>query len=158
MERPLPYSDWCYVCGKENPLGFRVVFSTENGRVRLRHVPEVHRQGYLGVVHGGVICTLLDEAMGWAPTLIVKRMFVTAELTVRYLKPFPVGRAMLIEAWAEKATHRMALARGEVRDQDGELYATAKGKYLPMSPAETRKVAQMLIYEPDTLRVFQENH
>lgn len=156
MEKPLPYSSWCYVCGKENPLGFRVIFSTENGRVRLRHIPELHRQGYLGVVHGGVISTLLDEAMGWAPTLVLKRMFVTAELTVRYLKPFLVGRTMLVEAWPEKVSRRMALVLGEVRDEAGELYASAKGKYLPMSQEETRKVDELLIYEPETLRVFQE--
>ncbi len=155
MEKPLPYSNWCYVCGKENPLGFKVVFSTENGRVRLRHIPELHRQGYLGVVHGGVISTLLDEAMGWAPTLAVKRMFVTAELTVRYIKPFPVGKVMLIEAWPEKVSRRMALVLGEVRDEAGELHALAKGKYLPMSEEETRKVDELLIYEPQTLRVFQ---
>lgn len=154
MEKPLPYSSWCYVCGKDNPLGFRAVFSTEKGRVRLRHVPELHRQGYLGVVHGGVISTLLDEAMGWAPTLAVKRMFVTAELTIRYVKPFPVGKMMLVEAWTEKASHRMALVAGEVRDEKGELYALAKGKYLPMSEEETRKVDELLIYEPQTLRVF----
>lgn len=157
MERPLPYSNWCYVCGKENPLGFKVIFSTENGRVKLRHVPEVHRQGYLGVVHGGVISTLLDEAMGWAPTLAVKRMFVTAELTVRYLRPFPVGRAMLIEAWAQRVSRRMALVLGELRDEAGELYASGRGKYLPMSQEETRRVDELLIYEPQTLRVFQES-
>lgn len=156
MDKPLPYSSWCYVCGKENPLGFRVVFSAKNGRVTLRHVPELHRQGYLGVVHGGVISTLLDEAMGWAPTLVLKRMFVTAELTVRYLKPFPVERAMLIEAWPEKVSRRMALVLGEVRDEAKQLYASAKGKYLPMSEEETRKVDELLIYEPQTLRVFQE--
>jgi uncharacterized protein (TIGR00369 family) len=157
MEKPLPYSNWCYVCGKDNPLGFKVVFSTENGRVRLRHVPELHRQGYLGVVHGGVISTLLDEAMGWAPTLAIKRMFVTAELTVRYLKPFPVEQTMVVEAWPERVSRRMATVLGEVRDEHGDLYATARGKFLPMSEEQTRKVDELLIYEPQTLRVFKES-
>ncbi len=157
MEKPLPYSKWCYVCGKDNPLGFKVIFSAERGRVRVRHIPEVHRQGYLGVVHGGVISTLLDEAMGWAPTLAIKRMFVTAELTVRYLKPFPIGKAMLIEAWPERVSRRMALVSGQVKDEAGELYASATGKYLPMSQEETKRVDELLIYEPQTLRVFQED-
>ncbi len=156
MEQRLPYSDWCYVCGKENPLGFRVVFSTGDGRIRLRYTPEVHRQGYLGVLHGGVLCTLLDEAMGWAPTLTSGRMYITAELTVRYLKPFPVDKAMLVETWAEKVTRRMAIACGEVRDEEGNLYTTAHGKFLPMSPDETRRVNDLLIYEPETLRIFEQ--
>ncbi len=154
MERALPYSNWCYVCGKDNPLGFRIVFSAQDGRVRARYTPERNRQGYLGVTHGGVICTLLDETMGWAPALVIKRLFVTAELTVRYIRPFPVEKAMIVEAWPEKASRRMALVRGEVRDEEGVLYAAAQGKFLPMSEKETREVDALLIYEPKTLRVF----
>lgn len=155
MERGLPYSSWCYVCGKDNPVGFRIIFSTENDRVRVRYTPEVHRQGYMGVTHGGVLSTLLDETMGWAPTLRTGRMFVTAELTVRFILPFPVDKVMIVEGWAEKITRRMSFARGQVRDEDGNLYATAHGKYLPMSEEETREVDEMLIYDPDTLRVFE---
>jgi uncharacterized protein (TIGR00369 family) len=118
-------------------------------------MPEVNRQGYLGVLHGGVLCTLLDEAMGWAPTLVSGHLYMTAELTVRYLKPFPVDRAMLVETWPEKVARRMATACGEVRDEEGTLYTTAHGKFLPMSQEETRRVDELLIYEPDTLRIFE---
>lgn len=156
MDGFLPYSNWCYVCGKDNPIGFKVIFRSENGRVKLEYTPELHRQGYLGVVHGGVISTLLDEAMGWAPTLITKRFFVTAELTIRYTRPFPVEKTMIIEAWAEKVTKRMALAKGEVRDKEGSLYAKAQGKYLPMSLEETMAVNRMLIYDQRTTRIFTE--
>jgi|YNPNPStandDraft_1061719.scaffolds.fasta_scaffold32419_1 uncharacterized protein (TIGR00369 family) len=156
MEGLLPYSHWCYVCGRDNPIGFKVVFRSEGGRIKLEYTPELHRQGYLGVVHGGVISTLLDEAMGWAPTLVRKRFFVTGELTIRYIKPFPVEKTMVIEAWAEKVTNRMAIARGELKDREGGLYAKAQGKYLPMSLDETMAIDRLLIYEPQTLRIFQE--
>jgi uncharacterized protein (TIGR00369 family) len=155
LEKPLPYSEWCYVCGKDNPLGFRIVFFTEDGRtVRARYRPEIHRQGYLSVIHGGVLSTLLDETMAWAPTLHTGRMYVTGELTVRYHLPFPVGRTMIIDGWSEKVSRRMAITAGEVRDEGGTRYATAGGKYLPMTAEETRKVQELLIYEPDTLKVF----
>ena len=156
MERPLPYSDWCYVCGKENPLGLRLVFSAEGNRVRARYTPEVHRQGYRGVTHGGILGTVLDETMGWAPTLATGRMYVTAELTVRYIQPFPVGTEMIAEARAEKVNRRLAVVSGEVRDQAGTLYATARGKFLPMTEEETRAVDEQLIYDPDTWRVFED--
>jgi uncharacterized protein (TIGR00369 family) len=157
VERGLPYSNWCYVCGKDNPLGFQVVLSAEGQRVRARYTPEVHRQGYIGVTHGGVLCTLLDEAMAWSPVLATGRLYVTAEINVRYIRAFPVGTAMTVEAWAEKITRRVSLTRGEVRDDAGTLYATAQGKYLPMSEEQTRRVDEMLNYEPDTLRVFDGN-
>lgn len=156
MEGTLPYSTWCYVCGKDNPLGFKVVFRANRGRVKLHYTPETPRQGYLGMVHGGVISTLLDEAMGWAATLQVKRFFVTGELSVRYLKPFPVGDTMVLEAWAEKVSRRMVFSRGEVRDPRGDLYATSSGKYLPMSLEETMKINNLLIYDLDSIRLFSE--
>ena len=155
MERPLPYSNWCYVCGKDNPSGFHIVFSTESGRVRALYTPDPHRQGYLGVTHGGVVSTLLDETMGWAPSLTTGRMYVTAELTVRYLAPVPVGKLMVVEAWAEKVTRRLAVVRGEVKGEGGEVLATAHGKFLPMTEEETRKVDDMLIYDRETLRIFE---
>ena len=111
-------------------------------------------QGYRGVVHGGVIATLLDETMGWAPSLESNRMYVTGELTTRFIQPFPIGKEMIIEARAEKVTSRMALVAGEVRDGAGTLYASATGKYLPMSEAPTREVDAQLIYGPDTLALF----
>jgi len=155
LEQKLPYSDWCYVCGKDNPVGFRVVFSLEDGRVRARYTPRRDQQGYLGKTHGGVLCTLLDETMGWAPSVVTGRFYVTAELTVRYLRPFPVEKTMIVEAWPEKVARRMATAVGEVRDEDGTTYATAHGKFLPISEEETRRVNELLIYDEDTLRVFE---
>ncbi|MHB8766238.1 MAG: PaaI family thioesterase [Deferrisomatales bacterium] len=154
MERPLPHSTWCYVCGSDNPLGLRLTLTAEGDRVRARYTPEVHRQGYRGVTHGGVVGTVLDEIMGWAPCLATGRFYFTAELTVRYLLPFPVGREMVVEAWAEKVTSRLALVRGEVRDEAGAVYATAEGKFRPLSEADTRAVAAELTYGPDTLRPF----
>jgi uncharacterized protein (TIGR00369 family) len=154
LEGSLPYSSWCYVCGKDNPLGFQIVFSTKNGRVRAHYTPEVHRQGYLGVTHGGVLSTLLDETMAWVPTLTTGRMYITVELSVRYLRPFPVGKTMIVEGWPERVTRRLSFVNGEVHDDEGTVYATAQGKFAPMSEEETGKVRELLIFDPDTLRIF----
>ena len=48
----------------------------------------------------------------------------------------------------------MALVKGEVRDEEGTVYATAHGKFLPMSEEDTQKVDELLIYDRETLRVF----
>jgi uncharacterized protein (TIGR00369 family) len=154
MERRLPNSDWCYVCGENNPLGHHVVFRTDGERVRTRYKPEVHRQGYPGVVHGGVLCTILDETMGWAASLKSDRLFVTGELTVRFLRPMPAETEMIIEGFAESVTKRLAHVTGEVRDENGVVYATAAGKYLPLSAEKTKEVDDRLIYRPDTVSLF----
>lgn len=155
MDKTLPHSSWCYVCGENNPLGHKVVFRTDGERVRVSYLPEVHRQGYRGVVHGGVLLTILDETMGWAPSLKSDRMYVTGEITTRFIKSFPVGREMIVEAWSERVTGRIALVNGEVRDGEGTLYVSASGKYLPMSLEKTREVDSQLIYGPDSIRLFK---
>lgn len=136
-------------------MGHKVVFRTDGERVRVRYLPAEHRQGYKGVVHGGVILTLLDETMGWAPSLKSDRMYVTGEITTRFIKSFPVGKEMIVEAWSERVTGRLALVSGEVRDEEGTVYVSASGKYLPMSIEATKKVDSQLIYGPDSVRLFE---
>lgn len=155
LEKPLPHSDWCYVCGDQNPLGHQIVFKTDGEAVRAYYTPHVHRQGYPGVVHGGVLATLLDETMGWAASLKCDRMFVTGELTIRYKKPFPAETEMVVEGRAESVTRRLAHISGEVRDKEGNVYATASGKYVPMSAEETKAVDGRLKYGPDTIMLFE---
>ncbi len=153
MNKLLPHSSWCYVCGEDNPLGHKIIFTTDGERVQVRYTPDVNRQGYKGIIHGGVLCTLLDETMGWAPSLKSDRMFVTGELTIRFIKSFPTGREMIVEAWAERVSKRLALVAGEVRDEEGTLYASAKGKFLPMTVEESRAVMNELIHGPETFRL-----
>ncbi len=154
MEKALPHSSWCYVCGEDNPLGHKIIFKTDGKIIRVRYTPEVHRQGYRGVIHGGVLCTLLDETMGWAPSLKSDRMFVTGELTTRFLKPFPVGKEMIVEAWPIRVSKRLALVEGEVKDGEGTVYVSASGKFLPMSEEESQAVSRELIHGPETISLF----
>lgn len=154
-ERPLPHSDWCYVCGDRNPLGHQVVFKTDGEAVRAYYTPHEHRQGYPGVIHGGVLCTLLDETMGWSASLKYDRMFVTGELNVRFKKPAPAGVELVVEGRAESVTRRLAHVVGEVRDREGNLYATATGKFVPMSVEETKVVDGRLKYGPETVNLFE---
>lgn len=154
MEKLIPNSDWCYVCGDQNPMGHQVVFKTDGETVRTRCMPSEHRQGYPGVIHGGALFTLLDEAMGWAASLGHDRLFVTAEMTVRYVKPFPTGTEMVVEGRATTVHRRFTEVAGEVRDDAGNVYATATGKFFPMSAEATEKVAGMLKYGEKTIGIF----
>ena len=167
MTAPLPYSTWCYVCGKDNPLGLRIVFRSDGRVVTAEFTADDARQGYPGRVHGGVLCALLDETMGWAPTLSTRRMCVTAELTVRFVKPAPAGRLLRVTGRCLEAGRRLHGTKGRhvdrslaPRDRDravdtGEVVARAKGTYAPLSAGETAAVDRLLLYDPDTLRLFE---
>ena len=157
MSKPLPYSTWCYVCGKDNPLGLRIVFRTEGEgeAVVAEFTADDRRQGYPGRVHGGIVCALLDETMGWSPTLLTRRMCVTAELNVRFVKPAPAGKLLRVIGRCVDASRRLYATEGQVLvSATGEVVARATGKYSPLTEGETAAVDRLLIYDPETLRVF----
>ena len=155
MSTPLPYSTWCYVCGKDNPLGLRVIFRAEGGVVTADFTADDARQGYPGRVHGGVLCALLDETMGWTPTLATRRMCVTTELTVRFVKPAPAGKLLRVTARCVDSERRLYATEGDIRVVGtDEIVARAKGTYAPLSEGETAAVDRLLLYDLETMRIF----
>src|SRR5262245_43229971 len=96
MRKRLPNSAGCYVCGSANPRGLGVRFDREGQAVTARFVPHQDHCGYKDRVHGGVMAALLDEVMGWAPSVLKRRFCVAAEIIIRYLKPLTIGKPVTI--------------------------------------------------------------
>lgn len=119
-------NQYCFVCGTRNPLGFKLKFDhPEKGLLRANLSFKPEHQGYRGIVHGGLVGTVLDEMMvnlAW----IEKTPAVTAELTTRILKPVPVGELIQLEGRLDKNAGRVLYMRAEARSKDGVLLAEAK--------------------------------
>lgn len=144
MRRRLPNSAGCYVCGGRNPRGLGVRFDVEGEVVITRFVPHRDHCGYNDRVHGGIIAALLDETMGWAPSVVKRRFCVAAEISVRYLKPLPIGQAVTVRGEMTADRGRIWEARGEVTDDSGTVYARGTGKYVPLTEQQTRAVMEYL--------------
>ena len=151
----LPYSENCFVCGKDNPSGFQIKFQAKENQVIGEFTATEQHQGYKGVVHGGILCTLLDEAMGWVPTLVTKRMTLSAELNFRFLKPVPIKKKLIISTKVDSIHRRLYTASGQIADEEGVIYVTGSGKFIPLSQKETREVNSWLLDDENTLRVFE---
>lgn len=124
----------CYVCGKDNPEGFRLKFShPRKGRLTSELTFRKEHQGYKNIVHGGMIATVLDEIMANLAWLEGKPA-VTVELAVRLKKAVPVGRKVLLEGILEKEKGRVLYLKASAKGRKGELYATARAKCLRMPP------------------------
>lgn len=119
----------CFACSPDNPIGLKLVFTGEGDCCRTRFVPGPEHQGWTGRVHGGILTTLLDEAMA---QLLYRRReaAVTAELTVRFRQPAPVGRELLVEARPLAARGRLVEVEAQARFTDGTVVATAQAKFL----------------------------
>ena len=150
----LPFSRYCFICGDENHAGLQTRFYVEDGKVKTKISPQDHHCGYKDVVHGGIVAAILDECMGWAAARPVERMCVTAELTVRYILAVPQDRELTVITEVEKANRRIVYTKGEILDDDGTQFATATGKFLPMSAEDTLEVDDVLVYEGGEERIF----
>jgi uncharacterized protein (TIGR00369 family) len=155
--RYLPTGDTCFVCGADNPGGLQVRFYTYgDGQVHVDFTPAEHFTGYTGVVHGGIIGTVLDEILGWAISLQSDRFTMTAELTVRYVKSLASEQPYHAVSRVAENRGRYWVAEGEMRDAAGTVYARGRGKYFALSVEETRQVAAMLTYQPGDLPIFKD--
>jgi acyl-coenzyme A thioesterase PaaI-like protein len=119
----------CFVCGEKNSEGLRLEFRLDQGRSEAEATvifPE-RFQGWEGVVHGGLLATVLDEAMvkaAWARDM----RSVTGEITVRYLKPAEVAKPYRLTGRLTGARGKIVLAESELVGEDGQAVARATGK------------------------------
>ena len=140
--KALPHTYSCFVCGEANPIGFQLRFQTDGRLVQARFVPRPDHVGFRHTIHGGIIATLLDEAMVWACAVQTRRFAFCAELNVRFAHPARPNTELLVTAeLAANRRDRIFEAKGELRDANHLLLASATGKYLPIPAAQTRDLA-----------------
>ena len=125
----------CFACGGHNPIGMRLHIEIGDGYARTAWTVGDHYVGWSDKAHGGIIATLLDEVMAWAPSSY-DSWAVTAEMTVRFRSPAVPGEELLAEARVAERRRRIYEVRGEVRGADGRLVAEGHGRYLGATPTD----------------------
>jgi uncharacterized protein (TIGR00369 family) len=125
----------CFGCGGANESGMKLAFEQDNANRRIigRFILGDRYQGGAGFAHGGIIATLLDEAMGKVCRFREVRA-VTAELTVEYLKPVRVDQEITVEGSEADQQGRNLFLVGEIRDPVGQLLARGKGRFVVIAP------------------------
>ena len=98
--------DLCFACGKDNPIGLKVQFTEDGGIVRGEFTPGKLHQGWQGITHGGILCTLLDEAGGYA-VINAGLDCVTAKSEIRFANLAPIDEPIQISAQITKKTSRL---------------------------------------------------
>lgn len=131
----------CFACGMRNDMGLKLVFRQEGDEIVTEYTPGTHFQGFPGVLHGGIVATLLDEALSRTATA-EGRWMMTGKLEIRFRSAAHVGRRLRVSARALASRARMLQAVAEVRlaDEPGTIIATAEGTFLPL-PLEYQRQA-----------------
>jgi uncharacterized protein (TIGR00369 family) len=134
---------WCFVCGQDNPLGLRLKWTLDaEGKSATHFRASRHHQGWIGVVHGGILAAVLDEAMAQRLRLGGLQT-VTARLDIRYRRPTPVDVPLIAEAWIESESAHGLHLKAVVRDEGGTRFAEAVGTCVQINPApQTRDTAE----------------
>lgn len=107
----------CFVCGQHNPHGLRIRFALADGVCRGEFTPAPHQCGYDGVTHGGIVFSVLDDAMANWLILQGARAF-TAKCEIRYREPLPVGTLVDIEARLTLRKRRLVQLHASARRRD----------------------------------------
>ena len=119
----------CFVCGALNDGGLHLTFSEndDTGEVISKAIFSDRFQGWKGVLHGGIISTVLDEIMIKAAD---RKGFkcVTAELNVRFKNPAYTNTQYLIKGKIIEVRKKLVITEGVIIDPTNKILASAAGK------------------------------
>lgn len=118
----------CIVCSTANAKGLHLHFKVADDKsVEAVFQCDPAFEGYPGILHGGVVSTVLDGAMGHC-MFARSQAAVTVEMTTRFRHPILVGKEAVVSARLTRSSHPLYILEAEIV-QDGVIKATAKSKF-----------------------------
>jgi uncharacterized protein (TIGR00369 family) len=127
-------SNRCFGCGPANATGLRLEFllASDGSVVSEAIIPSAF-DGHPGNLHGGVIATLLDEAMSKA-LRAQGRFSMTRKMDVDYLRPVPSSAPLRIKGHIVRSERRKYWAEATILNAEGSVLAQAKGLFIEVKP------------------------
>jgi len=146
----------CFACGTLNEHGLRLDLHLGERRSWTELSLDPRFEGWVGIAHGGILATILDEVMAWS--LVAEDSWgVTARLAIEYRRPTPVGRPIRAEGWIVRSRRRLIDTAGAVTDGDGNVLATAEGIYVAAGEERKRELQARYGYRVRALRAGTSN-
>jgi uncharacterized protein (TIGR00369 family) len=118
---------FCFGCGRNNPIGLKLKFKRDGDTVRTEFTPERFHQGWPGLLHGGILGTLLDEAMSNV-AYATGNTCLTASINVRIHQPIKVEVPLVITARITRQGKKLIETEGRVCLEDGTVVAESTAK------------------------------
>jgi uncharacterized protein (TIGR00369 family) len=144
----LSYADFrirphhCFACGELNEVGLHLKLNLEPGKCWTElELPRLF-EGWEGLVHGGIICTILDEVMAWS-LVSEDNWGVTVRMSVEFRKPVMVGQAIRAEGRMTESRRRIHGTAARIIDsQTGAELATATATYVAATDSRKRELKE----------------
>jgi acyl-coenzyme A thioesterase PaaI-like protein len=116
----------CFGCGSKNPVGLKLDFAWDGITARAAFTPGGYHQGWPGITHGGVLFSVMDEAMGYV-TYFLGMECVTAKFEARIRGTIPTGQPLSVEACVINDNKRLLNVGAKLITADGKVVAESTG-------------------------------
>ena len=126
----MQFQTTCFACGSDNPHGLQLKFHADSdGAASANLALSSQWEGPRGIAHGGIVSTLLDEAMAKA-VAATGRKAMTAELRVRFRESAKTGERLQLRGWVVRQEKRLIETEATLVATDGRERAHAWGKFV----------------------------
>jgi acyl-coenzyme A thioesterase PaaI-like protein len=132
----------CFACGELNEIGLHLKLNLEPGRCWTELEMLRRFEGWEGIIHGGILCTVMDEVMAWA-LVQYDSWGVTARMSVVLRRPVTVGQRIRAEGWIAESRRRIHVTAAKIVDaESGVELASALATYVAASEARKRELKE----------------
>ena len=133
--KPTPRKNHCFACGKDNADGMHLKFFLDYEAKRAVCKFKLSRKytGPPGHAHGGIIATILDEAMGKV-NRFRNVLALTSAMDIRYLKPVPLGTLLTVTGFEQSVEGRKHVNVAEISNEEGQVLARSTGTFIAIDP------------------------
>lgn len=153
--KPLPQTQSCFACGKNNPHGLNLAFHTDGSQIITAWTPTPRHTGFADTIHGGIIAAVLDEIMAWSCGVLGGRFAVSVDISIRYSHPLRPGDvAKGTGSIRENRRGKIFKTCANLRVADVEI-ASASGTYLAVKSATEEKLLADFGSEANSLQVLR---
>lgn len=141
----------CFGCSPNNPIGLKLRFRhAERGCETRCSIPD-SLCGFDGLVHGGILSTILDETAAWALFAHLGRFAVTRELTTSFIKPVATNTEVIVEGRVVSHDKVKAQVHCSIRSPEGVLLAEAESDWVFV---KTSRIASLAGVDEEVLCDF----
>jgi acyl-coenzyme A thioesterase PaaI-like protein len=119
----------CFGCGQKNPFGLKLNFTWDSSVARAEFTPTKFYQGWPGLLHGGIIATLLDEVMSYA-VRFSGFDFVTAKMQTNFKRPIFIEEPLVITGSVTTKKGKLVETKASIFLPDGALMADGTGSFV----------------------------
>jgi acyl-coenzyme A thioesterase PaaI-like protein len=131
------YDQYCHACGRQNPTGLQLRFRRDGeAGVVTSYTPKPEDVGFPGVLHGGILATLMDEAMAWSMYAAERVMGVTAKMEMKYRRQVRLDGELTVRGVITRIRGRRIEVDATILDAEGQRLVESSALFLRLPPQE----------------------